>query len=188
MRTTSTSLFMSLDGAIEAENDWQFPFLDEQTFAALTCDWDRSDAALLGRRTFDGFNDVRRSAPDSPVIGFLDRVARYVVSTSTFEPDWDGTSVLSGDVAAEVRHLKQQPGENILVIGSPTLVRWLLANGLLDTLAVTVLPVIVGSGPRLTPDQPGLATVHRLPLTLTGSRQLGNGTMHTTYAPGASSR
>jgi hypothetical protein len=79
MRTISTSLFMSLDAVVEADNDWQFPYLDEETFAALTVDWEHSDAVLLGRRSFDGFDDVRRSSPDSPVVGFLDSVSRYVV-------------------------------------------------------------------------------------------------------------
>jgi dihydrofolate reductase len=132
MRTIATSLFISLDAVVEADNDWQFPYLDEETFAALTVDWEHSDAVLLGRRSFDGFDDVRRSSPDSPVVGFLDSVSRYVVSSSNHRPDWVGTTVLTGDIAAKIRRLKEQPCRNILVIGSPTLVRWLLINQLLD--------------------------------------------------------
>lgn len=184
MRTMSTSLFMSLDGVVEAENDWQFPFLDKETFASLTGDWERSDAVLLGRRSFEGFDDVRRSSPDSPVVGFLGSVARYVVSGSDYRPGWAGTTALTGDIAAQVRRLKGQPGGNILVIGSPTLVRWLLINGLLDTFAVTVLPILVGAGPRLTPDEAGVTALSRYPLSLAACRRLGNGTLHLTYQTG----
>jgi dihydrofolate reductase len=181
MRTISTSLFMSLDGVVEADNDWQFPYLDEETFAALTVDWEHSDAVLLGRRSFDGFDDVRRSSPDSPVVGFLDSVSRYVVSSSDHRPEWLGTTVLTGDIAAQVRRLKEEHGRNILVIGSPTLVRWLLTNQLLDTFAVTVLPILVGAGPRLIPDDAGVTATNRFPLTLTGIRRLGSGAVHLTY-------
>ncbi|HEY2552749.1 MAG TPA: dihydrofolate reductase family protein, partial [Streptosporangiaceae bacterium] len=177
----STSLFMSLDGVVEAENDWQFPYLDEETFAALTDDWERSDAVLLGRRSFEGFDDVRRSSPDSPVVGFLESVTRYVVSGSDYRPGWAGTTVLTGDIPAQVRRLKAQAGGNILVIGSPTLLRSLLISQLLDTFAVTVLPILVGAGPRLIPDDAGDTAISRFPLTLAGCRRLGNGTMHLTY-------
>ena len=116
---------------------------------------------MLGRRSFEGFDDVGRSSPDSPVVGFLESVSRYVVSSSNHRPEWAGTTVLAGDIAAQVRLLKEQPGRNILVIGSPTLVRWLLINQLLDTFAVTVLPILVGAGPRLIPDDAGVTAINR---------------------------
>jgi dihydrofolate reductase len=183
MRTISTSLFQSLDGVLEAENDWQFRYLDEETFAALTIDWARSDAALLGRRSFEGFVDVRANYPDSPVVGFLGSVDRYVVSGPDYQPAWEGTAVIGGDVPAQVRRLKEQDGGNILVIGSPTLIRTLLAAGLIDDLVVVVLPIVVGSGPRLTPGD-GPARLDRVPLRLAAARTLGSGAVHLTYAPG----
>jgi hypothetical protein len=69
MRKTVTSLFISLDGVVEAQDDWQFAYLDDDTFGALTTAWDRVDAALMGRRSFQGFDEVRTANPDSPVIG-----------------------------------------------------------------------------------------------------------------------
>ena len=63
MRKLVTSLFISLDGVVEADNDWQFAYLDDETFGALTTAWDRVDAALMGRRSFEGFDEVRRANP-----------------------------------------------------------------------------------------------------------------------------
>lgn len=85
MRKIVTSLFTSLDGVVEADNDWQFAYFDDETFGALTAGWDRVDAALMGRRTFEGYDAVRLENPDSPVVAFLERVSRYLVSTTPAE-------------------------------------------------------------------------------------------------------
>jgi hypothetical protein len=77
MRKTVTSLFISLDGVVEAADDWQFAYLDEDTFGALTTAWDRVDAALMGRRSFQGYDAVRAANPASPVVCFPNRVHRY---------------------------------------------------------------------------------------------------------------
>ncbi len=98
MRKLVTSLFISLDGVVEADKDWQFAYLDDETFFALTEAWDRVDAALMGRRSLEGFDEVRLANPDSPVVGFLERVSRSLISTSPAEVSWPGSTVLSGDV------------------------------------------------------------------------------------------
>jgi dihydrofolate reductase len=185
MRKTVTSLFISLDGVVEAQDDWQFAYLDDDTFGALTTAWDRVDAALMGRRSFEGFDEVRVANPDSPVIGFLNRVRRYLVSTTLTSVTWPGSTVLSGDMRDQVVRLKQQPGKDILVLGSPTLVRWMLGEGLLDELALIILPIIVGSGTRLFPGETAAGPLARLGFDLTSVKPLGSGALETTYTPAA---
>lgn len=185
MRNTVTSLFISLDGVVTAEDDWQFAYLDDGTFSALTAAWDRVDAALMGRRSFQGFDEVRIANPDSPVIGFLNRVRRYVVSTTLTSVAWDGSTVLHGDVRDELVRLKQQPGKDILVLGSPTLVRWMLRQGLLDEFALIILPIIVGSGARLFPQESAADPLTRLGLDLRNVKSLASGALQLTYRPAA---
>jgi dihydrofolate reductase len=185
MRKTVTSLFISLDGVVEAEDDWQFAYLDDDTFSALTTAWDRVDAVLMGRRSFQGFDEVRTANPDSPVIGFLSRVRRYVVSTTLTSAPWHGSTILHGDVRDQLARLKQQPGKDILVLGSPALVRWMLGQGLLDELALIILPIIVGSGPRLFPEKSAADPLTRLGLDLTNVKPLASGALQLTYTPAA---
>ena len=150
--TLTTCLFMSLDGIVEADEQWQFPYFDEELFAGITASWARAGAVLMGRRSFEGYDRLRNTHPESPAVAFLDAVPKYVASTTLTHADWPGTTVLSDDLETQITDLRSRhPGE-VLVLGSPTLVRWLLARGLLDVLAVTVLPVLVGAGPRLFDD------------------------------------
>jgi len=183
MRKLVTSLFISLDGVVEADNDWQFAYLDDETFGALTTAWDRVDAALMGRRSFEGYDEVRRANPDSPVVGFLERVSRYLVSTTPAEAPWQGSTVLSGNVREQLTQLKQQPGKDILVLGSPTLVRWLLAQDLLDELALIILPIIVGTGPRLFPEASAGDPLNRVGLNLADVKPLHSGALQVSYTP-----
>src|ERR1035437_10308684 len=91
-----TSLFISLDGVVEAEDDWQFADLHDDTFGALTPAWDPGDAARMGRRSFQGYDAVRAANPASPVVGFLNRVHRHLVSTTLTSVAWHGSTVLNG--------------------------------------------------------------------------------------------
>jgi dihydrofolate reductase len=98
---------------------------------------------------------------------------------------WPESTVLSGDVRDQVVRLKQQPGNDILVLGSPTLVRWMLGEGLLDELALIILPIIVGSGTRLFPEETAAGPLARLGFDLTSVKPLGSGALQTTYTPAA---
>lgn len=183
MRKIVTGLFMSLDGVVEADEDWQFAYFDEELFGSITAGWDRVDAVLLGRRSFEGFDALRVEHPDSPAVGFLEGVERYVASTTLSQTAWPGSTVLNGDLSEEVSQLKQQPGKDILVLGSPTLVRWLLSQGLLDELNVSVLPVIVGSGVRLFPDSSTDVSLARERLDLVSAKALRSGALEVAYTP-----
>jgi len=140
---------------------------------------------MLGRRSFEGYDEVRRANPDSPVVGFLERVSRYLVSTTPAEVAWPESTVLSGDVRKQLTQLKQQPGKDILVLGSPILVRWLLAQDLLDELALIILPIIVGAGPRLFPEASAGDPLTRVGLDLANVKSLNSGALQVSYTPAA---
>lgn len=186
VRTIKTGMFMSLDGVIEADDDWQFAYFDEELFAGITSAWESSDAVVMGRRSFEGYDALHDDHPDSPVLAFLQRVDRYVVSTTISETDWAGTTVLGKDFYERLGELKRQPGADILVLGSPTLVRGLLGRGLLDRLNITVLPIVVGSGDRLFPESSTADDLERLRLTLAHSTTLGSGVLELQYVPSTS--
>lgn len=147
-----TGLFMSIDGVVDADQDWQFAYFDEELFASITAGWARAGAVLLGRRSFAGYDRLRHEHPESPAVQFLNSVPKYVASTTLTNVAWPGTTVLGIGLKAELARLRTEPGKEVLVLGSPTLVRWLLAHKLLDVLTFTVLPIVVGSGVRLFED------------------------------------
>lgn len=174
-----TGLFMSLDGVVEADDDWQYAYFDDELFAGIAAGWDRAGAVLLGRHSFAGYDRLRREHPESPAAQFLNSVPKYVASTTLSEVEWPGTTVLGAALEAELARLKTEPGRDILVLGSPTLVRWLLAHQLLDVLSFTVLPVIVGAGVRLFEDM-SLPT-GPLGMRLESARPLGSGALEIRY-------
>ncbi|WP_219415462.1 dihydrofolate reductase family protein [Pseudonocardia nigra] len=172
-----TGLFTSLDGIVDADDDWQFPYFDEELFAAITAGWRSASTLLLGRRSYEGYERLRVEHPDSPMLAFLDATPTYVVSSTLNNAPRDGVTIIDGN-PQRIAQLRTEGEGNVLVQGSPTLVRWLLANDLLDELNVTVLP-IVGEGPRLFDDMP----TKRVPLRLTGSKALQSGALELQYTP-----
>jgi len=127
-----------------------------------------ADVQLLGRRTYDGFAAVWPSRDGS----FADKInngPKYVVSNTITEPEWRNTTVISGDAVEGVSKLKDATDGTILVAGSGTLVRALLAADLVDELRLMVFPTILGRGRRLFPDG-----IDRLKLKLAESRTVGS--------------
>lgn len=183
MRKIFSELFVSLDGVVHADDDWQFAYFDEEMFAAVTAAWARAGAAVMGRRSFEGYNALHTQHPDSPMLAFLEGVDRYVASTTASESDWPGTTVLRNDVYDQLANLKHQPSGDILVCGSPTLVRGMLGQGLLDELNLLVLPIVVGSGERLFPESFTSNDLNLLPLNLAGSTALKSGVLSLQYVP-----
>jgi dihydrofolate reductase len=182
MRKIFTGLFTSLDGIVEADDQWQFPYFDEELLQGITAGWARAGAALLGRRSYEGFDALRGEHPDSPAVAFLDAIPKYVASTTLHDVSWRRTTVLGDrDLHEQILGLKRQPGKDILVLGSPTLVRWLLRKSLLDELNLTVLPIVVGSGVRLFEDMdmPG----GPLGMNLGRAKTLASGVLDLTYTP-----
>ena len=150
------NFYASLDGVVEAPERWQFPYFDAQMQAAM----ERSTGAsafLMGRRLYELWSGYWPGAEraetglarDSASVfaRFINRVPKYVVSSSLNDPGWAGTTVLRG--ADEVRALRQRVDGEIAMAGSATLVRSLLAEGLVDELRLLVHPVVLGRGGRL---------------------------------------
>lgn len=123
------------------------PLFDNEAETFLGEVYQRADAFLFGRRTYEifaGYWGVRADA--SPIAAALNTRPKYVASTTLTDPQWADTTVLSGDVAAAVGELKAKPGGDLQVHGSGNLVRWLLDNHLVDEITLLTYPVVVGQG------------------------------------------
>ena len=123
---------------------------DDETRAFITQTYQRAEAFLFGRRTYELFTSWE--SIDHPIGVALNAAPKYVASTTLTDPSWSGTTVLSGDLATAIAELKAKPGGELQVHGSGTLIRWLLENDLVDELTLLVVPVVLGQGKRLFPD------------------------------------
>ncbi|MEU7583989.1 dihydrofolate reductase family protein [Streptomyces sp. NPDC041068] len=176
--------FITLDGVIGAPLwtlDYEFTAEMAESIGPLMAD---SKAILLGRTTYEEFAPAwsGRTAEDDPGAPFMNEAPKYVVSATLEKADWNNSTVLGGYDADTIRKLKTDVDGPIYVSGSGTLVRAMLADGLVDELHLVVHPVVVGSGPRLFPEGTPAAT-----MSLAHSRAFDNGVLHLTYTPGAPS-
>jgi dihydrofolate reductase len=134
---------------------WALGASDDETRALITQTYQRADAFLFGRRTYELFAGswgAIEAMRAHPIGVLLDQTPKYVASTTLTEPRWADTTVLSGDLAAAIGELKAGPGGELQVHGSGTLIRWLLENDLVDEMTLLTVPVILGQGARLFPD------------------------------------
>ncbi|KAA0024881.1 dihydrofolate reductase family protein [Antrihabitans cavernicola] len=143
---------------------WAMGKGDADTAEFINRTYHRADAFLFGRRTYELFaaswgTFTEQDAPGRElIVRALNTRPKYVASTTITDPAWSGTSVLPDDLATAIADLKATPGGELQVHGSGTLVRWLLASGLVDEMTLLTIPVIVGQGTRLFPaDGPDLA-------------------------------
>jgi len=134
---------------------WAPPLFVDEASTFLNGVFQRADAFLLGRRTYEIFAGswgVWPDPGDSPIWTALNTKPKYVASTTLTEPRWANTTVLSGDSAAAVGELKAKPAGELQVHGSGNLIRWLLDKQLVDEIILLTYPVIIGQGTRLFPD------------------------------------
>ena len=179
MRKIVTGLFMSLDGVVESPFSWASQYFNDEMFEWIGAGLPQADAILLGRRTYLEFAELWPSQGSSvPMADFLNNTPKYVVSSTLDTLDWGPSSLVRGDLAEEIRNLKQQPGKNIQIPGSPTLVRSLLCDGLLDELSIGIAPIVVGSGMRLFDE-----ITEQVPLKVLESKTLDTGMLAVTYQP-----
>ena len=173
-----SNFFISLDGVVESPEKWHFPYFDDEMGEIIGQGMEGSSAWLMGRRLYDEWSSYWPGQdPEVPFSEFINTVQKYVPSTTLDKATWQNTTVLSGDIAAQVTTLKSSTDGDIQMSGSATTVRWLLANDLLDELALLVHPIAVGSGQRL------FENTTTYPLKLVSSSTLGSGVLHTRYAP-----
>jgi dihydrofolate reductase len=188
--TTTTQI--SVDGVMQGpggpEEDERGLFerggwahFDDEAGTAMEDIYQRADAFLFGRRTYESFAGSWGMWPDpgdSPIWTALNTRPKYVVSSTSFDPKWAPVTVLSGDLAAAVRELKAKVGRELHVAGSGVLVRWLLDNDLVDEMTLFTFPVVVGKGTRLFANAgPYVA------LNLVGSRATLSGVTIQVYRP-----
>jgi dihydrofolate reductase len=128
---------------------------DNDTRTSITQTYQRADAFLFGRRTYELFAGSWGAIEEMrahPIGVALNETPKYVASTTLTEPRWADTTVLSGDLAAAIGELKANPAGELQVHGSGTLIRWLLDNDLVDEITLLIVPVVLGQGTRLFPD------------------------------------
>jgi dihydrofolate reductase len=134
---------------------WALPLFDDEAETYLGQIYQRTDAFLFGRQTYEIFAGswgVMEDPSSSAIGAALNGRPKYVASTTLTDPQWADTTVLSGDLAAAIRELKAKPGGELQVHGSGRLVRWLFDNQLVDEIILLTYPVVVGQGTRLFPD------------------------------------
>src|SRR5918995_641516 len=143
---------------------WALPLFDNEVATFVNQVYQRADAFLFGRQTYEifagswGTGSWGANQGNNPISVALNTMPKYVASNTLTDPQWAETTVLSGDVAAAVGELKAKPGGELQVVGSLSLVRLLLENDLVDELTLLTYPVVVGQGRRLFPDSgPDLA-------------------------------
>jgi dihydrofolate reductase len=169
----------NLDPGFE-RGGWARPLFDDEAMTFVNEVYQRADAFLFGRRTYEVFAGYWGvMAPgSSPIADALNTRPKYLASNTLTEPRWADTTVLSGDLAAAIGELKARPGGELQVHGSGALTRWLLDNQLVDEINLLVCPVVVGQGTRLFPD-----TGLDMALDLVESRAFPKGITSHVYRP-----
>jgi dihydrofolate reductase len=177
---------VTLDGVIEQVDDWFGPAAgdadtdDSDIVATLREQMDTQDALLLGRKTFESFRRYWPAQTDDTtgITVYLNRVPKYVVSSTLEEPGWANTTVLRGELADEVRDLRSRVNGEIGVTGSIMLVHDLIAAGLIDEYRLFVYPIVVGRGRRLFEDVKNVSK-----LQLIAAKWYRSGVVLLTYRP-----
>ena len=179
MRKIVAGLFISVDGVVEAPETFTGPYFSPEVGGYVGSLIAAGDTLLLGRVTYEKFAKAfSGDTTGDPMAATMNNFPKVVVSTTMDRADWQNTTLISTGVAAGIARLKEQPGKNINVSGSGTLVTWLLREGLLDELNLLVFPVVAGSGQRLF-----AAGGDQVPLKLAGSQTFGSGVMQLSYQP-----
>ncbi|MGW5362050.1 dihydrofolate reductase family protein [Actinopolymorpha pittospori] len=184
MRKITAGLFISLDGVVGEPGDWHFPYFNDEMGIAVSSQMETADTMLFGRKTYDSFAGAwpEREAAGGEDAGFakaLGDARKIVVSRQNLEFSWRNSEQLKGDLVEAVTALKNEPGTgDIALSGSVSVVRQLLAAGLLDQLSLLVHPIAVRNGLRLFDEGEW-----SIPLRLESSQAFSTGVLHLVYAP-----
>ena len=183
MRKITAGLFISLDGVVEAPHEWHFPYFNEEMGAAVDATLGAADTVLFGRKTYDSFAGAwpeRETAggEDAAFAKKLGDARKIVASKQKLEFTWRNSEQLEGDLVEGVTALKSEPGGNIGISGSVSVVRQLLAAGLLDELHLLVHPIAIRKGMRLFDAGETL-----IPLRLIASEAFETGVLNLVYTP-----
>ena len=184
MRKIVANLFISLDGVVEEPGNWHFPYFNDEMGAAVDAALGSADTMLLGRKTYDDHAGAwpereAEGGEDAEFAKVLGDARKIVVSRQRLQLTWRNSEQLQGDLIEAVTALKNEPGDgNIAISGSISVVRQLLAAGLLDELRLLVHPIAVRRGMRLFDE--GDAPI---PLRLISSEAFSTGVLNLVYGP-----
>jgi dihydrofolate reductase len=182
MRKVVAAEFVTLDGVMESPEQWNMPYFNDEMGQSIAEGFAAYDALLMGRVLYEEWAAFwpNQDPEENPIAAQMNSLTKYVVSTTLAEPlEWNNSKLIRGDELAEkIAELKQQPGKDIVVSGSDTLVRSLLRYGLLDELQLMVHPVVVGPGKRLFEE-----VEEQVTLELADSRTFATGVVYLTYRP-----
>ena len=179
MRKVTAGLFSSIDGVVQAPNEWQ-PAFDDEMGAVLSRMLEDQDAVLLGRATFSEWVNYWPTSTDEPFASWINATPKYVASSTLDSVDeWSNSTLIKGSVADFVAELRQRDGGTIGTAGSPSLVRSLIDQGLVDELSLIISPVVAGGGrKRLFPDDAALTKFE-----LVEAQPTSSGALIATYRP-----
>ena len=181
MRKVVAVELVSVDGVMESPEEWAFSYSNDEMEEANASGMAASDALLLGRVTYEALAAFWPNQPGgTPIVDYINSVAKYVVSGTLEEPlAWNNSTLIEGnEFADEIAAMKRRPGKDITIVGSAVLLRSLLGDGLLDELRLMVHPLVLGRGKRLFGHGDD-----RTPLELKGSRTFGTGVLSLSYRP-----
>jgi len=181
MKKVTAGLFVSLDGVTESPEKWQLPYFNDEMGEAVGAAMAAADAMLLGRVTYQEFASYWPgvSSEDQPFADYMNNSPKYVASRTLEGPlEWNNSTLIKGNLVEEIARLKRQPGKNIAITGSVTLVQSLLEQDLLDELGLMIHPVVVGSGKRLFEEGGDPKK-----LKLVESKTFSTGVVYLTYQP-----
>jgi dihydrofolate reductase len=154
MRLVATE-YVSLDGVFEEPGQWSFPFFGEEGGRFKWAELQASDALLLGRKTYEGFAAAWPTMEGTGEFGEkMNSMPKYVVSSTLDRVEWTGSQLIRGNVADEIRRLKKQPGQDLLLSGSAQLFNAMMRENLIDLYRFMVHPIVLGKGKRLFADGP----------------------------------
>ncbi len=179
MRKIVAWLYMSLDGVVESPETWAFSYINDEIAQASRSGMAAADTLLLGRRTYQEFAAYwPNQSSEVEFADYLNNIPKLVASTTLKSVEWRNSTLIMGDLAEELRRLKQKPGKNIGITGSATLVWSLLRDGLLDELQILVFPIVVGAGRHLFEDGRD-----QVVLKLLDTKTFSTGVVLLTYEP-----
>jgi dihydrofolate reductase len=156
MRKVILLMHTSLDGFVQGQTDWDLSFLtyDEELEKYAKGILSTVDTVLWGRGTYLGMQDYWTSVPANPSATqheiehaqWIDKTAKIVFSTTLEKTEWNNSKLVKENIAEEITNLKQQPGKDMIILGSPRFAHSLMQLGLIDEYQITVHPVVLGGG------------------------------------------
>lgn len=178
MRLVATE-YISLDGVFEEPGHWSRPWFNDEAGRFKSNELQAADALLLGRRTYEGFAAAWPTMEGTGDFGVkMNSMPKYVVSSTMENADWTGSKVITGNIPEEIKKLKEQPGQDLLLSGSAQLFNALMQENLIDVYRFMVHPVALGKGKRLFADG-----VDQRALDLTSTHGLSTGILILEYVP-----